>query len=196
MKPGKISWKRVVLLLGVLGGICLLISTALFIFGRPAYYSLRARFWKADPQLAAQTAHAMIDYDLPPDYHELKVLDMGSGTATVMVANPEKPADFILIEQAPDGILATEYQTGTEEKWSRDIAEHHYDTHMVLTQTVVVRGQPTYLRIMEGTDENHRPIRQGVLMFNGKSSALLLVLVAGQDTWDQSLVDHFLQSIR
>jgi hypothetical protein len=196
MKKGKISWKRVSILIGGLIGICLLISVALFVFGRPMYYSLRARFWKTDPQLAAQVAHRMIEYDLPATYKELKVLDMGSGTATVMIANLKKPADFILIEQAPDGILATEYQTDTEEKWSRDIAEHHYDTHTVSTQAVMVRGQSTHLRIMEGTDENHRPIRQAVLMLTGKSSAILLVVVAGQDTWDQSLVERFLQSIR
>ncbi|MBK9924488.1 MAG: hypothetical protein IPP66_04275 [Anaerolineales bacterium] len=196
MKQGKISWKRVFILLGALVGICLIASVALFIFGRPVADALRARLWKTDPKLAAQVAHQMIDYDLPPAYQELKFLDMGSSADTVMIANLEQPADFILITQVPDGILATEYQTGVEEKWSREISEHHYDTHTVSTQAVTVRGLPTTLRIMEGTDENGRPIRQGVCMFTGKSGDVLLVLVAGQDTWDQTMVEQFLQSIR
>ena len=196
MKQGKILWKRVVVLLGAVVGICLLLSVALYTFGRPAFYALRARLWKTDPQLAAQVAHQIMDYDLPPTYQELKVLNEGSNSALVMIAHLEQPADFILIEQAPNGILATEYQTGVEEKWSRNIAEHHYDTHTVSTQAVTVRSQPTTLRILEGTDETGRPIRQAVCMFTGKSGDVLVVLVAGQDTWDQTLVDQFLQSIR
>lgn len=196
MKQSKISWKRVFMLLGALVGICLLISVALYMFGRPVTDALRARLWKSDPQLAAQVAHEMIEYDLPPAYQELKVLDMGSGTAEVIIAHLEQPENFILIQQAPDGVLGTEYQTGVEEKWSRDIVEHHYDTHTISTQEMVVRGQATTLRILEGTDENGRLIRQVVCMFTGKGSDLLLVLVAGQDTWDQVLVEQFLQSIR
>ena len=196
MKQSKILWKRVVILIGTLLGILLLIGGTLYTFGRPAFYALRARMWKTDPQLAAQVAHQIMEYDLPPAYQELKFLDRGSNTAMVMIASLKQPADFILIEQAPDGILSTEYQTGVEEKWSRNIAEHHYDTQTVSTQAVTVRGQPTTLRILEGTDETGRPIWQAVCMFTGKSGDVLVVLVAGQDTWDQTLVDQFLQSIR
>lgn len=196
MKPGKISWKRVFILFGALAGLCLLITVALYIFGRPIVDSLRAQLWKTDPQLAAQVAHEMIDYDLPPAYQELKFLDQGSGTATVIIAHLQQPTDFILIQQVPGGILGTEYQGDVEEKWSREIAEHHYDTHTISTQPVTVRGQATTLRILEGTDENGRAIRQAVYMFTGKGSDLLVVMVAGQDTWDQALVEQFSQSIR
>jgi hypothetical protein len=196
MKQSKISWKRVFILIGAALGICLLASVALYMFGRPVTDALRARLWKTDPQLAAQMAHEMMDYDLPPDYQELKVLDMGSGANDVIIAQLEKPENFILIQQAPDGLLNTEYQAGAEEKWSREIAEHHYDTHTVSSQALTVRRQPTTLRILEGTDENGRSIRQAVCMFTGKTSDLLLVMVADQDTWDQTLVDQFLQSIR
>jgi hypothetical protein len=196
MKQGKISWKRVVLLLGLLGGICLLSSIVLYFFGGPVVYNLRSRLWKTDTQSTAAAAHKLVDYDLPPGYQELKFVDMGSNTTSVIIANIKQPADLILIEQTPDGILGTEYQTQTEENWPREIAEHHYDTHTISTKTVTVHGQPTTLRLLEGTDENHRPIRQAVLMFTGKSGDLLIALVAGLDTWDQTMVEHFLQSIR
>ena len=196
MKQSKISWKRVFILLGALVGICLLVSAAVYIFGRPIVDAVRARLWKADPQLAAQVAHKMTDYDLPSGYEELKFSDMGSGTAIVMISHLERPADFILIQRVPDGVLGTEYQTEVEEKWSREIAEHHYDTRTISTQSMTVRGQATTLRILEGTDENGRPIRQAVCMFMGKDSDILVVMVAGQDTWDQALVEQFLQSIR
>ena len=71
-----------------------------------------------------------------------------------------------------------------------------YNTQPVGTLKTTIRGQPTALRLFEGTDENGRKIRQVVCGFGGKSGDLLLAIVAGQDTWDQALVDRFLQSIR
>jgi len=71
-----------------------------------------------------------------------------------------------------------------------------YNTQAVGTQQMTVRGQPTTLRLFEGTDENGRKIRQVVCGFSGKSGDLLMAMVASQDTWDQAMVDRFLQSIR
>jgi hypothetical protein len=71
-----------------------------------------------------------------------------------------------------------------------------YDTQTVSTRETVVRGQPTTLRILEGTDENGRKVRQVICGFSNKSGDILLAIVVGQDTWDQAMVDSFLQSIR
>ena len=71
-----------------------------------------------------------------------------------------------------------------------------YDTRVVGTQKTTVRGQPVTLRHFEGTDENGRPVRQVVCAFTGKSGDLLLGMVTSKETWDQAMVDRFLQSIR
>jgi hypothetical protein len=67
---------------------------------------------------------------------------------------------------------------------------------MIGIQNATIRGQPTTLRLFEGTDENGRAIRQVVCGFAGKDGDLLLGMVAGQDTWDQGLVENFLRSLR
>ncbi len=71
-----------------------------------------------------------------------------------------------------------------------------YNTQAVGAQQTTVRGQPTTLRLFEGSDESGRKIRQVVCGFTGKSGDLLMAIVASQDTWDQAMVDRFLQSIR
>jgi hypothetical protein len=71
-----------------------------------------------------------------------------------------------------------------------------YKTQTIGIQQATVRGQPTTLRILEGADEQGRKVRQVVCGVTGQRGDLLLGIVAGQDTWDQALVERFLQSIR
>jgi len=57
-------------------------------------------------------------------------------------------------------------------------------------------GQIVTLRVLEGTDERGRQVRQVVCGFTGKGGDVLLGIVAGRESWDQALVERFLQSIR
>jgi hypothetical protein len=96
-----------------------------------------------------------------------------------------------------DGIIGVEeWRVRYEQDLSREIADRRYDTQLAGTQSMTIRGQPTTLRFFEGTDEAGRRVRQVVCAFRGKSGDMLLAIVAGRDSWDQSLVDRFLQSIR
>jgi hypothetical protein len=158
---------------------------------------IQAPLWKTDTQLAAQAAHKMLDYDLPPDYQESQVLNIQGQDAAVIIAHRERPGDMIYIEGTMEGILANdEWRASNETRLSREMGVRRYNTQAVGTQQTTVRGQPTTLRLFEGTDENGRRIRQVVCGFSGKSGDLLMAMVASQDTWNQAVVDRFLQSIR
>ncbi len=197
MQPRKIRWNRlVILIVGVLG-VLLLLCVGVAALAPNLRRIIQAPMWKTDAQLAAQAAHSMVDYDLPPDYQKLKVLSVQGQTAAVIIAHRERPEDMIFIEHVTEGILANdEWRASYETRLSREIGVRRYNTQMVGTEKTTIRGQPTTLRLFEGTDENGRKIRQVVCSFGGKSGDLLLAIVAGQDTWDQVLVDRFLQSIR
>ncbi len=62
--------------------------------------------------------------------------------------------------------------------------------------TVSRDSKPTPLRLLEGTDEKGRKIRQVACVVAGKGGDLLLSVVSSQETWDQAMVDRFLRSIR
>lgn len=154
-------------------------------------------FWKTDSQLTSQAAHRFVDYDLPPNYQELKVLAIQDQYAAVIIAHRERPGDMIFMGGVTEGIIdVEEWRIRYEQDLSREMADRRYDTQLTGTQRMTIRGQPTTLRLFEGTDESGRRVRQVVCAFSGKSGDMLLGIVAGRDTWDQSMVDSFLQSIR
>jgi len=157
---------------------------------------IQAPFWKTDAQLAAQAAHKMLDYDLPPDYQESQVLNIQGQGAAVIIAHRVWPEDMIFIEYVQEVLSPT---TSGEPAMRPDLArngpaplQHAAGRHATNDDS----RQPTTLRLFEGTDENSRKIRQVVCGFSGKSGDVLLAIVAGQETWDQAMIDGFLQSVR
>ena len=193
----QIRWNRLAILIaGVLGAllVCGIGVTALAPNLRRI---IQAPLWKTDAGLAAQAARTMLDYDLPPDYQESQVLNIQGQSAAVIISHRERPGDMIFIEHVTEGILGNdEWRANYETRLSREMGLRRYTTQMAGTQKTTVRGQPTTLRLFEGTDENGRKIKQVVCSLGGKSGDLLMAVVAGQDTWDQTMVDRFLQSIR
>ncbi len=196
MNSRRIRWNRVVLLLAV-AGIPLVICIGIWAFAPVLRQMLYARYWKTDQALAAQAAHRMIDYELPPDYQELRVLTVGDMDAAVIIAHRERPGDFIYLGGLTDGIIdVEEWRTRYEENLSKEMGDRRYDARALGTQMTTIRGQPVTVRLFDGTDQNGEKVRQVVCSFTGKSGDLLLGIVGSQDTWDQAMVDRFLRSIR
>lgn len=192
-----IRWNRLAILIAGVLGVLLVCCIAVAALAPNLRRIVQAPLWKTDAQLAAQAAHKMIDYDLPPDYQESQVLNIQGQGAAVIIAHRERPEDMIFIEDVTEGIIGNdEWEASYETRLSREMGVRRYNTQQVGTQQTTVRGQLTTLRLFEGTDENGRKIRQVVCGFSGKSGDLLLVIVATQETWDQAIVDRFLQSIR
>jgi len=193
----KIRWNRLVILIAGVLGVLLVCCIAVAALAPNLRRIIQAPLWKTDTQLAAQAAHKMLDYDLPPGYQESKVLSVQGQDAAVIIAHRERPEDMIFMEHVQEGILANdEWRASYETRLSREIGGRRYNTQAVGTLKATVRGQPTTLRLFEGTDENGRKIREVVCGFSGKSGDLLMAMVASQGTWDQAMVDRFLQSIR
>jgi len=197
MQPRKIRWNRLAILVAGVLGVLLVCSIGVAALAPNLRRIIQAPLWKTDTQLAAQAAHKMIDYDLPPDYQESQVFNIQGQDAAVIMAHRERPGDVIFIEGVLDGIIANdEWGASYETRLSREMGVRRYNTQVIGTQKATVRGQPTTLRLFEGTDENGRTIRQVVCGFGGKSGDLLMAIVAAQETWDQAMVDRFLHSIR
>lgn len=197
MGPRNIRWNRVLMVVAGLLGLLLVCCVGIWVLAPNLRRIIAAPFWKTDPQLTAQAAHKFIDYELPPNYQELKVLAVGDSYAAVIIAHRERPADMIFMGGVTDGIIGVEaWRVRYEQDLAREIADRRYETQVVGTQNMTIRGQPTTLRFFEGTDESGRRVRQVTCAFKGKGGDMLLAIVASQDTWDQSVADNFLRSIR
>lgn len=197
MQSKRIRWNRVAIVIAGVLGVLLICCVAVWALAPNLRRIIFASYWKTDPQLTAQAAHKMIDYDLPPGYQELKVLTIRDYNAPVIIAHRERPGDMIYIGGVIEGIIGVdEWRIRYEENLSKEVGDRRYKTQVVGTQKTTIRGQPVTLRFFEGTDENGRKIKQVVCGFAGKSSDVLMAIVASQETWDQAMVDRFLQSIR
>jgi hypothetical protein len=195
MKRGKVLWRRVIiLLLGSVVTVMLLcvLGSALTHRIRGYVYSL---FLKDDPDYAAQVAHTMIDYALPPGYQEQSAMQVKTYYTLAIIASNDHPSDLIAIQPASDLMKNPEWGESSEERAAQEIGELHYQSHTVSVQDVVIRNQPSRLRILEGQDEDGLNIRQALSAFSGKSGNVLVIIVGDIETWDQAMVDQFLSSI-
>ena len=66
----------------------------------------------------------------------------------------------------------------------------------LIMKSCTVRGQSVNLRMLDGRDQNGVAKHQVVCLLEGKTGELMLIFVASQATWDQMMIDDFIQSIR
>lgn len=196
MQRQRIRWNRIVILIAgvaILCGLC----AGIWALAPNIRRGLFSMFWKTDPQQAAQAAQKMLDYDLPPGYQELRVLNIQGEYAAVMIVHRERPSDAIFIGGLTDGIIDNDqWRANYERGLAREMGDRLLNMREIGTQETTVRGQPTTIRYFEGTDESGRQVKQAICAFAGKGKDLLMGIVASQETWDQAIVDGFLQSIR
>ena len=186
--------KKTIIFLVLLG---VAIIAAIALYGGTMIAILRAQAWEVNPQLAAETSHSIIDYDLPDGYEEQQVLMIQDAPRAVIISHRDRPGDLIALLPIPSGIIKNEsWRTKYEEHNSRDVGKYRYDTQTIDNQSVIIRGQTVNLRTLEGTDQNGVTIRQQVCLFESKTGELMLIFVASRSTWDQELVDMFIQSVR
>jgi len=196
MKREKVLWRRVVILVSGILVACLLlciVGSALTHKIRSYVYGL---FVKEDTKYAAQVAHTMIDYDLPPGYLEQSAMQVKTYYTLAIIASNNHPSDLIAIQPASDFLKDPEWGESSEERAAQEIGDLHYQTQTVSVQDAVIRNQPSKLMILEGQEEDGKPVRQVLSAFNGKNGFVMVIIVGDIETWDQAMVDRFLSSIR
>ena len=63
-------------------------------------------------------------------------------------------------------------------------------------QDINIRGEDAMLTIREGQNSDGTKIRQATAQFKGNEGEALLMIMGPKQTWDETLVDTFIQSIR
>jgi len=102
----------------------------------------------------------------------------------------------ILFMQESMAMNDQEIATEMEDAWAKEVGTHTYTTSRTSSETVMIGGQETILSYRTGTDEAGRPVRQLVTVFYGKAGWTVLVIVSPLESWNQSLVDEFLHSLK
>ncbi len=192
----RIMWKRVLVLVGGVAGLCVLGIVALYFLGQPLLGAVRAAMWTTDPTRAHAAALEMLDYQLPTGYEETRVRSAGDAATSVMITNPQQPTNLIVMEGMVEGIRETEaWRTRYEERWYNELDQRRYDVRTVEIRQIQIAGISTPVRFLEGTDKNGQQVKLAVCIVPGKAGDVLVGMLTSADTWNIEEVNAFLSSI-
>jgi hypothetical protein len=189
------SWKRIAILAMILVALPILLCVALAIFGPRLAHSIHQSTWKNDPAKAAEIAYSLADYILPAGYQETSYAQVMDASQVILASADGSAGMTILFMQESMAMNDRGIVTEMEDAWAKEVGVHTYTTSRTSSETVTIGGQETTVSYRTGTDETGQPVRQLVTVFYGKTGWAVLVIVSQMESWNQSLVDEFLQSL-
>lgn len=193
----RIVWKRVLVLVGGVLGLCVIAIIALLVLGQPLLGMVRAAMWTDDPARARAAAREMLDYELPTGYTETRVRTVADIDAAIMMTSAQEPVNLIVFQVMEEGIRDTEsWRRRYEERWFNELDQRRYDVQTVEIRQMQVAGADTPVRFLDGTDKNGQPVKLAVCIVPGKGGDVLVGMLTSAETWNIQQVEAFFRSIR
>jgi hypothetical protein len=181
--------------IGIVGILCVIACGVMFLLLRQAGSQI-AQSIKTDPTGVAQVGARIADFNLPPNYVQ------GAGASILIY-------DFVMYEPADHTpgttIIMMQFKTGAaystqqmQQALERQSGQSSSTMKVVSTYQTTIRGHASTVVIEESTSNYQTGfvLRQLVTTFQGKGGMVMLMMSGSTDTWDQSLADKFIASIR
>jgi hypothetical protein len=193
------------LLVGILG-VCLCGAVVAMFAVRRIGSVMAGRTVVTDPAEVARIAEGMAEYDLPSGYREEFVIDFLLIRLLFIAPTRSSAGDqllpiFTLGQPSSVNVLA---ETDLEEfsrqflaTMERESRIHGYDLQYVGEVETVIAGQRATLTVHEGLDDEGNQVRQVISSwFEVRGRPTVLMIKGDIETWDQTDVDAFVESIR
>jgi hypothetical protein len=152
---------------------------------------------KTDPEGAAEAAHAIVDYELPPGYQEQMAMDLL--IYSVVMIGPDSPSEsdplIMLAQFNQSNIDRQEMEQQMRRSFEQQSGRRGADMQLVKVEKKTIRGEEVEVTTYEGTDENGIVVRQLITSFPGKKGIAVLIIMGSTQSWDQSAMDAFIESI-
>ena len=182
-----------------LGGalvFCLCAVVALvFVFGRVGQQVKQGM--KTDPASAAQSAHAIADYELPAGYQEQMAMDLIVYTM-VIIAPPSGPSSdqpVIMLAQFKAGANQQQMEQQMRQSFEQQSGQRGFQMKVVDTRKMTIRGEEVEVITYEGTSDSGNTMRQVITVFPGKGGTAMLMIMGDAQHWDKEEIDKFIESI-
>ncbi|HEU0291594.1 MAG TPA: hypothetical protein VFR47_02595 [Anaerolineales bacterium] len=154
---------------------------------------------KTDPEAAAEAAHKIADYDLPEGYQEQVAMDImfysfvmiGPENSTGILNGP-----MFMLAQFQAGVNQEQMEEQLRQSFEQQAGNRGLNMSLVNVEEKTIRGEETQVATYEGSDENGHVFRQVITSFPGKDGVAMLMIMGPVESWDQDLVDAFIESIR
>lgn len=154
---------------------------------------------KTDPEAAAEAAHKIADYDLPEGYQEQIAMDImfysfvmiGPESSTGTLNGP-----MFMLAQFQAGVNQEQMEEQLRQSFEQQAGNRGLNMSLVNVEEKTIRGEETQVATYEGSDDNGHVFRQVITSFPGKDGIAMLMIMGPVESWDQDLVDAFIESIR
>jgi len=152
---------------------------------------------KTDPEAASQAAHKIVDYELPSGYRERMAMDI-MFYSVVMIGPESTRVDLPLIMLAQFGQIGgnqKDMEQQIRRSFEQQSGNRNLNMQVVEVRKMTIRGEEVEVTIYEGGSENGPVMRQLVTAFPGKDGTAMLIVMGPAGSWDEELIDAFIESI-
>ena len=155
---------------------------------------------KTDPESAAQAAHKIADYDLPPGYQEQMSMDIMFYSFVIIAPDTDAQTTtspiIMLAQFSQAGMDRQQMEQQLRQAFEQQSGQRRADMRVVEVKNMVIRGEEVEVTIFEGTDANGYVVRQLITSFPGKDGTAMLMIMGSPSAWDDKVIDDFIESIR
>ena len=154
---------------------------------------------KTDPESAAQAARKIADYDLPPGYQEQMSMDILFYSFVIIAPETDTQTTtsplIMLAQFSQAGMDRQQMEQQLRQAFEQQSGQRGADMQVVEVKNMVIRGEEVEVTIFEGTDTNGYVVRQLITSFPGKDGTAMLMIMGSPSTWDDNMIDDFIESI-
>jgi len=154
-----------------------------------------------NPTQVAQTAHQIIDYELPQGFTEQTSMNMLAFKMIIIGRGSyahSKTSQVIMISEMPATGNYDEAQMRQEIQGQMQVAMARADIELTLLETKneMIAGQDVPVYIYKGVESDGSIVKELVTgVFTGKKGKVMIFAFGPENTWDQASIDTFLASI-
>jgi len=148
-----------------------------------------------DPDQIAAIAAEIADFDLPPGYAGRVGMDfMGNRMASFGGASASGGQPQLMLMEYPAGGMVDSDQL--KKQMSASSGQQHSEFVPVETRDLPIRGETSTVTRSRGTDDYGDELFQEVALFKTDDGLGLFMALGPVATWNQTVVDNFLSSLR
>jgi hypothetical protein len=154
--------------------------------------SILSGLLRANAAESGSVAASIAGYDLPAGFGEPFATQM-AGFSMVAYTGDDQHSHIYLF-QLPSNVHIS--QTDIKRQFNQAVVVGNREMVVVDEIPATIMGQPVTLVVSEGRNHDRQLYRQVDGMFEGKGGQALVVISGPVHTWDQTVVDEFIASIR
>lgn len=179
--------------IGAVAALCLCSGVVAFFVFREVGTRVTQSF-KTDPTSIAEVSAKIAQFDVPAGYQSSMAMSLLSYD-TVILSPSSGQADQMIILMQMNGVSVPNPEE-MRRQLEQQSGQSGNNMKIVDSYQTTIRGQSSNVTVEESDGSQGYVLRQLFAVFKGNQGAAILMVQGRKDSWDQTLVDNFIASIR